>query len=118
MSTQQLQDFQRRTIMAENMVKSLQEQIDALKQEIQNNDNNQSANPSTIDYKDDSKQSGTFRPDETYPVWYTPYNQLQANQPDNIKVLNSLCPSEKVPFIPKNGRKSMFKYSLGHHPFL
>ena len=109
MSMQQLQDFQRRAITAENMVKSLQQQLSSLQQELQSQktskrNNSQSAND---DYKDLHQSDMKYQPDDTYPVWYTPYNRLQAQQPNTIKVLNSLCPSEKVPFVPKNGRKSM-----------
>ena len=104
MTTTQLQDFQKRAITADNIIKSLQQQIECLRQELELKNNN-----------DDIKQHrspNTYQPDETYPVWYTPYNQIQQNQPDNIKVLNSLCPSEKVPFIPKNGRKSMYIFRM------
>ena len=106
MSNQTLQDFQARTIKAESMVKSLQQQLNSLQQ--QTHSNNSATRPlvTSANPADESKEpfSNTFQPDKTYPVWYTPYDQVQSQQPNKIMVINSLCPSTKVPFVPKNGR--------------
>ena len=109
MTSQQLQDFQRRSIAAENMVKTLQKQLNDLQQQRNNSSSaNQLNNSNEMNESKDNKWPYTIQPDDTYPVWHTPYNQSQLNEDDNIMVINSLCgPNTKVPFIPKNGRLGM-----------
>lgn len=110
MSSQTLQDFQARTIKAESMVKSLQQQLQTLQQQIHsNNTSKRPLTSSSNNQSDESKEafSGTFQPNKTYPVWYTPYNEIQSKMPDQIMVINSLCPTAKVPFVPKHGRLGM-----------
>jgi len=106
MSKQTLQDFQARTYKAESLVKSLQQQLNALQQHVQSNNTSKRPVTTSAVEADDSKEafSNKFQPDKTYPVWYTPFDKIQSQQPNQIMVINSLCPTTKVPFIPKNGR--------------
>merc|ERR1719447_583947 len=106
MSNQTLHDFQARTYKAESLVKSLQQQLNALQQQVQSNNTSTRPIVTSANEADDSKEafSNKFQPDKTYPVWYTPFDKIQSEQPNKIIVINSLCPTTKVPFIPKNGR--------------
>eukprot|EP01083_Nonionella_stella_P237022 831887_1 len=82
--------------VAEQTIKAFQKQLQFLQQaKINNNQLNQN---------NDEKQSNTLQPDKTYPPWYTPYKSSRIQRSDDIMVQNSLIPSIKVPFVPKQGR--------------
>eukprot|EP01084_Bolivina_argentea_P202993 346730_1 len=98
MSAPKLQEFKRRTITAERMVQSLQEQLNSLTKEIQSKPKRNygaSSNPNE-DHKNDDTLNTFVDESKIYPVWYTPYTPSEANRKDKIMVLNSLCPSQKV----------------------
>ena len=119
LTNSQYQEFQSRSLQTDSLITTLQNKIKQLEKQVTSLDNSnkrQFSNGPQSESKEEQDSSvrgfgkneyGEFeQPDPVFPKWYTPYQSIDRNKYD-IYVLNSLLPSVRVPFKPKNGRLGM-----------